>query len=208
MISETDLETFSLKTQFAKHAQDSDDLQNEMAGRDVGRIARFLTAETREDKINGKRGSRKDAALTNLQILMMNDPAYAQLHRETQKTLHQSQSRLDTALETVLRAKDEAEERLQNTQSDAARAEEEVRLQALKELEAEILGSQAEIGDMQERMADEDNPVQSDEMKQFQERAKQLSDDVDAKIAPFVEQAPSQASASAPTPQTLEIPEL
>ncbi|WP_299829035.1 hypothetical protein [uncultured Roseobacter sp.] len=101
MIREIDLETFSLKAHFAKHAQDFDDLQNEMAGRDVGRIERFLNADIREDKISGKRGTRKEAGLTNLQILMMNNPAYAALFEETVQVLSDAQRELDDLLQRV-----------------------------------------------------------------------------------------------------------
>ncbi|PCJ06660.1 MAG: hypothetical protein COB16_13095 [Rhodobacteraceae bacterium] len=63
----------SLAERFKRHAQDFDDLQNEMAGNDVGRISRFLSGEDRGLKGAEKRRAKWERTLSNLQI-MMNDP--------------------------------------------------------------------------------------------------------------------------------------
>lgn len=182
MVEENDRESFSLRAHFAKRVQDFDDLQNEMAGRDVGRIDRFLTADARENRTGGQRREDRKAGLTNLQILMMNNPAYAALYRETAERLNDAQGRLDTALEAVQRARKEVEERLEGQPSAAQRAEDEARLQALAELEADILSGQAEIGDMQLRMQDKDEPVIDDGLKDYQERSAELASGIEDRL--------------------------
>lgn len=206
---ESDEKGFSLKAQFAKHAQDFDDLQNEMAGRDVGRISRFLSAEAREDRSNGKRGSRKESELTTLQILMMNDPEYAQLFRETEHKLRDVQTRLDTAMDAVLLAQEVAREKLKGTLSYAARAEEEARLEALIDLEADIISGQAEIGDMQERMADQDDPVAAEKIKGFSDRSEEIGSDVEERLTNII--ASSEANFEPGSTQSvvgISIPEI
>jgi len=161
-----------LAARFAKHAQDFDDLQNELAGRDVGRISRFLNADAREARVGTqKRDARQTSVMTALQVMMMNDPEYAQLYREIEKHLRDVQTRLDTMLETVLRAKEEAEERLRTAQNEAERLAQQERLDELTELENDIRSGQADIGDMQLRLEDEENPPSKDEMTDFQIRA-------------------------------------
>jgi multidrug efflux pump subunit AcrA (membrane-fusion protein) len=99
-LDENDIET-KLTERFARHARDFDDLQNEMAGRDVGRISRFLGADAKEAKGYEKREARKDAALSALQAMMLENPAYAALFEETQTALSDAQTRLDALLEKV-----------------------------------------------------------------------------------------------------------
>lgn len=200
MIRETDLETFSLKAQFAKHAQDFGDQQNEMAGRDVGRITRFLNADTREEKIDSKRGNRKQADLTNLQILLLNNPAYQELFRETEKRLRETQTRLDTTLEAILLAKEEARA---NGDDD--------RLNALDHLEADIRDAQAEIGDMQVQMDDEDDPPSAEELEEFQNRAEEIIADIEQRAAAELNRdtpAPTEASAPVQSSSTIDVPKL
>lgn len=78
----------------AKRTQDLDDLHNEMAGRDVGRINRFFGEASAPRSERGKQKAEREVQLTNLQVLLMNDPEYAQLFRETETKLRQGQNRL------------------------------------------------------------------------------------------------------------------
>jgi len=194
-----------------QQAQLRDDFNNEMAGRDVGRIARFVTADAREDISNGKHGSRKDTGLTNLQILMMNNRAYAELFRETEKRLHEAQDRLDLALDTVLRAKTETEERLKDARTEAERQAMQDRLDELAKLENDIRNGQDEIGGMQLQMEDEDKPPSKEDLDDFQKRADEIEAQVLPEVKALTESAtndPVEGSKPSFTAADIEIPKL
>lgn len=209
MIRETDEREFSLTAHFAERALAFDDLQHEMAGRDVGRIARFLPADARDEKSQSKRRTEREETLTNLQIMMMNNPAYAALYRETEKTLRDAQTRLDEMLDTVLRAKEEARERLNSTLSDTVRAEEEARLETLTELETDIRTGQAGIGDMQLRIADQDDPVTTDDLESFTTHVQEIEADIEERMKPFREQSlSSEQAVTESNIANVEVPKL
>ncbi len=98
-----DEEILSLTQRFAKHARDFDDLQHEIAGRDVGRMGRFLPGGAQSAASSGKSNDKRAEALTRLQAVLMNNPAYAQAFQETERALNDAQSQLDTLLERVQR---------------------------------------------------------------------------------------------------------
>lgn len=110
----------SLTDRFKRHARDFDDLQNEMAGNDVGRISRFLTGDEHGPRGAEKRRAKREAVLSNLQI-MMSDPEYAKFYRETEGVLRESQTKLDEAIEQVQQAKSVAVTELENILNQAAR---------------------------------------------------------------------------------------
>ena len=109
----------SLADRFKRHAQDFNDLQNEMAGNDVGRISRFLTGDEHGPRAAEKRRAKREAVLSNLQI-MMSDPEYAKFYRETEGVLRDSQTKLDEALEQVQQAKAVAMTELEEIDKQAA----------------------------------------------------------------------------------------
>ncbi|NOR63885.1 MAG: hypothetical protein GQ535_15535 [Rhodobacteraceae bacterium] len=240
----------SLTARFTKQAQDFDDLQNEMAGREVGRISRFLTGDEHGPMAAEKRRAKWNATLTNLQI-MMNDLEYAQLYRDTETKLRETQSTLDSALERVQHMKIGAEAALSETLEHAARLPdgrrvfkdqvdqvlfengdqvdadlaatvvwngsepgyEEMRAQSdavndLIVLEADIYTGQAEIGDMQERMADENDPVTEEQMPEFQERSNEIGADVTSKLQAYTNSTPVNTAAPFSAPEIIEIPTL
>ena len=227
----------SLAEQFKRHAQDFNDLQNELAGNDVGRISRFLSGDERGLKGAEKRRAKWEQTLSNLQI-MMQDPEYAQFYRETEGVLRDSQTKLDEALEQVQQAKVAAMADLEGILSQAARLPNDgarvfkdrngqVRFEdgslvgdelaatiewtgaepgseqleaarehaeRLTELETYIITGQAEIGDSQERMVDKHNPVSREEQQGFQDRAKEIVDDIDTQMKAVFEAPPSNPS--------------
>ncbi|MFW8594714.1 hypothetical protein [Cribrihabitans neustonicus] len=228
-----------------------DDFNNEMAGRDVGRMGRFLPSGDRDPKKVAKQREERAAMLTNLQLLMQNDPEYAALYRETEEKLRDAQTRLDGALEKVHQLKAEADEAMLDIMTRAARlpdgaavfqdqdgniryedgtavdadlAESIVwrgdeptyddmraaaeRVHGLSELENDIHTGQAEIGDMQERMADQDEPIAKDGMTGFQNRAEEIGANVDARLAAYTNTAPAVAAAPTAAPEIIEVPKL
>lgn len=90
-----------LAERFAREARDFSDLQNEIAGRDVGRIGRFLSDGVKNADPSGKARQEHAETLTRLQLVLLNDPAYAALYDETAQALNDAQSRLDRLLERV-----------------------------------------------------------------------------------------------------------
>lgn len=104
-------------------AQRHDDYNNEMAGRDVGRIARFLPETAATGTAGDKRKAEREQAMNRLQLLLLNDPAYAAQYRETQEALQSAQTRLDAMMDQVQVLLAEAHTALQDTLDRAARLE-------------------------------------------------------------------------------------
>lgn len=119
----------TLKARFARQAQDDADLQNEIAGRDVGRIGRFLPEAAQSGGSSGNKSREERAeALTRLQMALMTNAAYAQAFRETTDALNDAQNRLDTVLERVRREIDLTEAALEDKRGRAARLEDGTRV--------------------------------------------------------------------------------
>jgi len=89
---------------------DFDDLQNELGGRETGRTKRFLSEDYASNHIGSKK-QRDREFLTTLQLLLMNDPVYAALYRETNALL----SRAETITEKLLA---QAEQELLQAQTE------------------------------------------------------------------------------------------
>lgn len=92
----------------ARHQQDFDDQQREVAGLDVGRIGRFLPDDLRNpDAAEKRKAEQTQQILTRLQM-MMRDPEYAALHKETTNKLREAQNSLDEMREQQTLALDDA----------------------------------------------------------------------------------------------------
>lgn len=213
---ENDDELERLNDRFARHARDFDDLQNEMSGREVGKAARFLQSGPNGAASSGKSKQERAEALTRLQLLL-NDPAYAALYRETATALVDAQSKLESMLERVRFEIERNAAAIDDMRDRAARLEggtrvyrdkdgevrnedgriiadalaagiiwsgtepsfEDIRAkierrERLMALEADILTGQAEIGEMQAAMDDEDDPRTEPELNDFKGRAEEI----------------------------------
>jgi len=124
-----------------KARQDFDDLQNEVAGRETGRIARFGvgggTAQTLDEK-----KKRERRLQTALQVLM-NDPEYARLYTELGGALSEAERKTDVALEQAQDALRQAGEDLRQLLDRAPRLPDGKR--AFRDAEGRVLD---EDGDM------------------------------------------------------------
>lgn len=118
----------TLKQRFARQARDHDDLQHEIAGRDVGRLGRFLPEGAQSAGSNSKARQERAEALTRLQMALLNDPAYAAAYRETERALNDAQGRLDTLLERVRREIEASGAALEEKRSRAARLDDGTRV--------------------------------------------------------------------------------
>ncbi|MCB1469967.1 MAG: hypothetical protein KDK08_23105 [Rhizobiaceae bacterium] len=107
----------------AHEAQDFDDLQNEIAGREVGRAGRFLPDAVKNGVGSAKEAEKRADALTRLQLALQSNPAYAALNNETGEALGHAQRRLDEIMERTRRAIETAEAALEEKRSHAARLE-------------------------------------------------------------------------------------
>lgn len=90
-----------------RRQQDIDDLNNERSGNEVGRTARFLSPEARERLLAQKQG-KPSKAMSALELALMNNPAYAAIHkaavdetRAAQRTAQAFQDDVDMALSKV-----------------------------------------------------------------------------------------------------------
>lgn len=101
--------------------RDFDDLQREVAGLEVGRIARFLPDDVRNPERSEKaKAERQAEMLTRLQM-MMRDPEYAALHRDTTRRLREAQNSLDEMREQAQRILEEENEAIVRLDARAAR---------------------------------------------------------------------------------------
>ena len=109
---ERDLE---LSQRFARQARDFDDLQHELADRDVGRRRRFLPGDACNAEATEKRRAERVEAATRLQLLLQSDPAYAALYNDTMDLLGRAETATETALEKAQAALQEANQALNET---------------------------------------------------------------------------------------------
>lgn len=103
----------------SKSRQDYDDLQNEIAGRDVGRIARFIH-EDRSPQGREKRAEKERASVSRLMALLQSDPEYARLYNDTMDKLGRAETATQAALESAERRLAGAEQDLANMRDRAS----------------------------------------------------------------------------------------
>lgn len=242
-----------LNARFARHAQDFDDLQNELAGRSVGRVERFLPGGANSAGSSGKSKKERAETLTRLQLLLA-DPAYAALYRETVSALTEAQSKLEIMLERVRLGIEQNAATLEDMQDRAARLEDGTRvyrdkdgqvrnedgriftdalvagivwngtetsfedIQAniarrdrLNNIEADILAGQAEIGEMQVAMDDDDDPRTEAQMEDFKNRAKDIMGNAEQRMEAELQtsdSAPETSEQSFVSATKLTVPEI
>lgn len=112
-----DRETVALRRQ-----RDFDDLQNEFAGAQTGRAARFLTSEAANPKTEEKRKTERAEMLTRLQLLMQ-DPAYAALYNDTMDQLGEAERATEAALNKALERQEAADAALADIRARALKLE-------------------------------------------------------------------------------------
>lgn len=103
-----------------RRQQNTDDLNNEMSGNEVGRISRFLSGEAHQillDKKNGK----SSAAMTALDLVLMNNPAYAVLYENTMDRLSELEQVTQRAINRTENTIQDQEDALKNTLRDTQR---------------------------------------------------------------------------------------
>ena len=103
--------------------EDERDFKAEMAGLPNGKMARFLSADDREDRRDGRTSSQKQRAesLSRLQMLLASNPAYAKLYNDTFDAMQGAETAADDALAKLEAAHAKARQDLQDILDHAAR---------------------------------------------------------------------------------------
>lgn len=100
-----------------KAEQDRDDLNNEMAGREVGRAKRFLPGDANPASVRRRREQQREFQ-SGLMALLQSDPEYAALYNDTMDKLRRAEQATEAALveakDALSQAKDYYEEGLGN----------------------------------------------------------------------------------------------
>jgi hypothetical protein len=81
-----------------KKARDFEDLQNEIAGRDVGKIARFLSADDPRSAEAKRKQQERRAADTRRFLDLMKDPEYRTLYTELGQRLQDAEQQTDQVI--------------------------------------------------------------------------------------------------------------
>lgn len=102
-----------------RQRRDFDDFQNEIAGRETGRRARFLPNSTRSEE--AKRKEREASAFRSHLAALLADPIYRAKHDAAMSALTKAETATDTALQHIEDALAEAQTRLETIQDKAAR---------------------------------------------------------------------------------------
>lgn len=103
--------------------QDFDDLQREVAGLEVGRLARFLPDNVRNPEQSEKRKAEQQAEMLTRLQMMMRDPVYAALYSDTMNKLGEAERATEIALAKALERQRLADEALADIQERALQLE-------------------------------------------------------------------------------------
>lgn len=102
-----------------RRVQNIDDLHNEMAGVDVGRISRFLSPEVRA-LLQEKRNGKSSSSLSALDMMLLNNPAYADIYNNAMDRLADYEAATERALSKELTKLEAAEKSLNEILDQAA----------------------------------------------------------------------------------------
>ncbi len=102
-----------------RRVQDIDDLHNEMAGVDVGRIGRFLSPEARA-LLQEKRNGKSSSSLSALDMMLLNNPAYADIYNNAMDRLADYEAATERALSKEITKLEAAEKSLNEILDQAA----------------------------------------------------------------------------------------
>lgn len=98
-----------------------EDLQRELMGVEGPREARFLDADIRDSRDINKRGEKDARRMSRLQLLLLQDPAYAALYNETFDKLRDAERAAEIALASAILTRDAVQRSLQEMLDRAPR---------------------------------------------------------------------------------------
>lgn len=116
----TDAETLPAKAD-PKRQVDFDDLQNELAGNETGRLTRFLSADDDRSPEGKRRKRERQAEHDRLLVALLKDPEYAAAYGELGKKLGTAEREADTAITLVQAQLRKADQIIEDMEMRAAR---------------------------------------------------------------------------------------
>lgn len=119
MVADDDFKQHDDRQTAAKRQRDFDDLQNEQAGRDTGRIERFGVSQAQQADIQRKKDEKFRDQLSALERLLRDDPDYASLYQATMDLLTRAERAADLALQNARDDLNAANDALQDIQDRA-----------------------------------------------------------------------------------------
>ena len=141
------------KAREARRRRDTDDFNNEIASREVGRIKRFLPDSADPSELR-KRNERNHQRLSALMTLLQNDPEYAALYEDTLDKLRGAEEATDAAMAKAL-------EDIEDAKTPEAREKAQDRYDALLRYRIDVLGH------ARDRVMDEDSPPSKEELEKI-----------------------------------------
>lgn len=119
-----DYDTTDLRNAFteARRREDEKDFHDEMSGRDTYKIARYLSAEQREDrKEHRSTQARRADGMSRLQSLLASSTAYAKIYNDTFDALRDAEAATERAIARATEALEAAQLKVQSTLDRAAK---------------------------------------------------------------------------------------
>jgi len=172
-----DVNSINKASSACRLTQEFNDLQNEIAGRDVGRNSRFLSANSEHLRGNGKYG-RKTSSLTTLDLLMQ-DAVYQEAYQQTYSALIDTEVLLHDALVQSQERLNEVRKAWRDAKDAGANAGELKKLkQAVTDAKNQhdiLLGYDSELQDIRDHMQDKDNPPSQAELDEYQKRIDEIN---------------------------------
>ncbi len=164
--------TFHIKAVHTRRlTEEFNDLQNEIAGLEVGKNSRFLSGSAERVRSNSR--SDRKAGLTALDVLMQ-DATYQNAYQQTYTALRDTEALLHDAMLQSRERFEEARRALQDAKNSGANADELKRLkQDATETQSQydqLLGYDRELQAIRDHMQDEDNPPSKEVLEDYKER--------------------------------------
>lgn len=124
VVQDLGFDTTDLRDAFteARRREDEKDFHDEMSGRDTYKIARYLSAEQREDRKEHRSSqARRADGMSRLQSLLASNAAYAKLYNGTFENLRGAEIGADAALAELEAAHAKAQQELRDMDERAAK---------------------------------------------------------------------------------------
>lgn len=102
-----------------RHAQNFDDLQNEISGRETGRNSRFLSKGNAEAQEIERKKNHDRVQQTALDILLQNNPEYAALYNETMDLIRRAEIQAEQFLQELESGLSSAQDTMKETLDNA-----------------------------------------------------------------------------------------
>jgi hypothetical protein len=201
------IHTKAMRTQSL--TEEFNDLQNEIAGRDVGKNSRFLPSH--DEPVSGKSKSERKTGITAFDLLMQ-DIAYQKTYQRTYHALADTEALLHhTLLQSQVRL-DEAHKALQGAKYTDINPDQMKRLNRVvtdaKNQHDRLLGYDSELQVIRDHMQDHDNPPSQAELDSYQKQIGDLHNEIRQHNSEYQQTAPETEISSAIAKRSSEVKPL